>query len=1472
MNDEFQHQTGAPRASSRGHQGSQPSGIPSAMDLPLPEDLQGMLRDGEYVVEAFLGQGGMGAVYKGLQMPLRRPVAIKILQRRHLEDDYHFEDRFRREAYAMASLTHPNVVQVYDCGDAGDSFLFISMELVDGGDLSQAMKGGQVTPSTALQLFIPICEGVQAAHEHGLVHRDIKPANIFLTSDSRPKVADFGLAKRFDAQSTFMTKTGLGMGTPDYAAPEQYEEVADLDHRADIYSLGVMFYQMLTGHLPRGAYKPPSRLVHVDPRLDGVVQKAMQNDRTERYQQVDEMKRDVEHILATWMMPPKPRVVTPGNVPPRTTGRVPTLTGRVPVVTGRVPTLTGRVPTVTGQMPAHATHGPHTSHVPTATGRVHINHGLVPSHLAQVPGHPHPSLAPQGEPIPVLPARGKPGLAILGGLVAAIVLVGGGAWVFFGKDKPVAGASTVAASTQEGVPGESSAVSLPPLPVRPALQTLDLLALTDPAGDRVSAPGFTDKNEWYREGGSLIYRADGKSGKIAPPVALDCRDYELELRVERLSGTGRIHLDVPVKGSRILPLILNDPNRRILNERDASQWPGHAVVTHVTVRIVRGAGGAGDRLVLQDKTNGKVLLDWQGDMARLGRSGEAHPQFPGNLVTSLFVHSDPYAVRLWKLRVFDGAAKVLRTAAEKPALPPSSIVAFGGHRYQAFDGQFDWGLAKAKAEEMGGRLAVIESREEHEALKQAFDERIPAGSGLWIGAGTEAGPGQMRWLTGGKVTFHVWGPGEPNEQIGAVMMIRNPRAAKIVWADFPHHGRGRSVMNRGFIVEWEDDKTVAEAPGNTASGASMASASPAAAVTPPATSVAPQPAPSFAPADARLAQLEAGFKARHETDALKPYAAAMATLNEGYLRALTSARAAAQKSGNLVELTAIDEETARTKSGRPPPPADVEHTPVSLVKLRATYRSAMARHATTRDRAAAPLYDLYVRALDVYIAELTKANNITRAREVQELRGKIAAQKPVLDPPAVAETAPNARPPAGARGKAPEPATGEVTASSSWRQLATWVLSVNGQVVVERDGVRMAVSPTNAKDLPSGKFSVRLVQLMDPAGNARLTDDDLTLLANAPDLEHLDIRDAPEITRLPALRGLRKIERIVLHRCPKVKPELFAELAGKQSLTEVDLYGSLTALEGISALASCSKLTSLNVNATSLNDGSLAEVARIKSLRLLHLGGTPITDEGLLPLASLPSLETLTLDGCAEIRGRTLSSLTQLATLKQLNLRNVRLNTEHIPVIGRFISLELLALDGMAGIDDDALASFSNLPRLRTLMLYGTNVTGTGFATMKRSEELQQLNLGSRAPVTNEGLQAIAAAFPKLAELSLGDGGTWDADGLKALASLDQLKQLFAQGADGCGDKELEVISGFKQLDSLSLPNAQANGASLGRLSSLKLLTALDLSGAATVGDGAIPALGRLRGLRSLQLRGTAITESGVEALKKQLPNASIAR
>jgi predicted Ser/Thr protein kinase len=250
-----------------------------------------------------LGQGGMGAVYKARQPNLDRMVALKILSP-SLAADPAFAERFTREARALARLSHPNIVSVHDFGQAGDLYYFI-MEYVDGVSLRQLERRERLEPAQALAIVPQVCEALQFAHDQGVVHRDIKPENILLDKKGRVKIADFGLAKllgRGPADFT-LTQPQQVMGTVHYMAPEQMEHPAEVDQRADIYSLGVVFYEMLTGELPLGRFAPPSQRVQVDVRLDEVVLKALEKEPERRYQQASQVKTDVEQISGTPQAP-----------------------------------------------------------------------------------------------------------------------------------------------------------------------------------------------------------------------------------------------------------------------------------------------------------------------------------------------------------------------------------------------------------------------------------------------------------------------------------------------------------------------------------------------------------------------------------------------------------------------------------------------------------------------------------------------------------------------------------------------------------------------------------------------------------------------------------------------------------------------------------------------------------------------------------------------------------------------------------------------------------------------------------------------------------------------------------------------------------------------------------------------------------------------------------------------------------------
>jgi predicted Ser/Thr protein kinase len=238
----------------------------------------------------------MGAVYKARQPGLDRTVALKILPP-GLGADPTFAERFTREARSLARLSHPNIVAVYDFGQAGDLYYFV-MEYVDGVSLRQMERKERLEPRQALDVVMQVCEALQFAHDTGIVHRDIKPENILIDTRGRAKIADFGLAKllaRAPADFT-LTRPQQVMGTPAYMAPEQIEHPADVDQRADIYSLGVVFYELLTGELPLGRFQPPSQKVQVDVRLDEVVLKTLAKEPERRYQQAGQVRTAVEQI------------------------------------------------------------------------------------------------------------------------------------------------------------------------------------------------------------------------------------------------------------------------------------------------------------------------------------------------------------------------------------------------------------------------------------------------------------------------------------------------------------------------------------------------------------------------------------------------------------------------------------------------------------------------------------------------------------------------------------------------------------------------------------------------------------------------------------------------------------------------------------------------------------------------------------------------------------------------------------------------------------------------------------------------------------------------------------------------------------------------------------------------------------------------------------------------------------------------
>src|SRR6516162_6436879 len=262
--------------------------------------------DTRYVIKRKLGSGGMADVYLAEDQELGRRVALKLLDDRHASDDQ-FVERFRREAQSAAGLNHPNIVSIFDRGQAEGTY-YIAMEYLDGRTLKELLiRNGPTPPAIAIDYARQILGALAFAHRNGIVHRDIKPHNIIVRQDGRLKVTDFGIARAGTSQ---MTEAGSIVGTAQYLSPEQARG-GEVDPRSDLYSLGVVLYELLTGKTPfdgetpveiamkhlSNTPAPPSKLrPDVPPELDMVVLRALAKNPDDRYQSADEMEADLERV------------------------------------------------------------------------------------------------------------------------------------------------------------------------------------------------------------------------------------------------------------------------------------------------------------------------------------------------------------------------------------------------------------------------------------------------------------------------------------------------------------------------------------------------------------------------------------------------------------------------------------------------------------------------------------------------------------------------------------------------------------------------------------------------------------------------------------------------------------------------------------------------------------------------------------------------------------------------------------------------------------------------------------------------------------------------------------------------------------------------------------------------------------------------------------------------------------------------
>jgi serine/threonine protein kinase len=1222
---------------------------------PTPEHLQEMLP--AYEILGILGQGGMGAVYKGRQKSLDRVVAIKILPPEAGEDDMQFVERFKNEARTMAKMNHPSIVHVYDFGETGEGQLYIVMEFIDGTDVAKMIKSqGKLPEDYALSITAHVCDALGYAHKNGIVHRDIKPANVLINMEGQVKVADFGLAKATDPGQMGLTKTNMAMGTPDFVSPEALMPGVPLDGRADLYAVGVMLYNMLTGTIPRGAFRMPSITLKTDARFDKIIIKAMEMDRENRYQTALDLRRDLDVILTT------PQIKSGGEA---------------------------------------------RSAAPKQS-------------LPQKPEGKGPAPPQQKKEAVQIHRPKKSNATVVYGIAAVVVVIAGALIAFWGgKKAPVAVPAATAAAKPESPRPEtkptgskpksadsnsvSKASEFKPTPktaaALPLTKAVDLLALVDVTKDAV-------KGKWLTRPEGLQAHTDTIDGKLQPDQVLGFNqlapeeyDFEIEFTLK--------------EGNRDVMQVLPSPNGAIFWRMRVPNAGDHTVCgfgpkldgkdiseagrTEAVAKAATFQKGQRHRSLVEVRKgslrallDGEEIVKWSGDFKRF--ASDVRFLLPDARHPGIACFNTITTFHKAELRPPGGVAgatvKPAPSATTMPAVPPPSSAPAGPGWIDLMaiaDPEKDAEIGLWRREGAGLIGNQDEANKDHPLLalpatvtgsyelELEFTRHGPAGTvsvilpldgdrivtAFFQEFSPFAGLADVRGMN----TRNAENPTRVPQRLenGKRYRARVQVTLKDANADinvtlenqplFRYQGpasdlssrRQETSLKKG--VELDIDRPSLESidpvtwhacwlrpleGGRVApvrGGASTGAAGGAVLAMP---AALPTSAP---PADPRLAQLEAGYHARYESDAQKPFLAAVATLNQSYItNGISRARAAAQAKGALAEVTSLDAEKALIEKGGSVPDEDAAGTPDSLKALRGTYRTAFAKLTAERDTKAAPLLDLYAKALDAYIAELTKADKIKQAQEVQALLEKIAKPKP-----AATDTVKPAPVPAPVPAPA-SPAT--KTVEFSWRKAAEFIMSDGmSSCRLAKDGQELVVNAGQV--IPDGTYDIIGIYF-ERFGSP---------LPQPTDAE------------FKVFNGLRTLRQIYVRSAPKLTDDAFSFLADNPDLTSLTLAN------------------------TGVSERLLKHIVGLKNLKTLDIGNArDLTGKGMKDAAYLPVLEKLILGG-TQFNNASAAVLSACQNLQQLNLRSTAVTDagfEHLQSLGRLTSLVISGTK----VTDKAIAAF----------------------------------------------------------------------------------------------------------------------------------------------------------------------------------------
>lgn len=1391
---------------------------------PTPEELGRLLP--QYEIECLLGRGGMGAVYKGVQRTLDRPVAIKILPPDLDDAEGNYAERFKNEAKMMAKMDHPAIVAVFDFGETSEHQLYFVMAFIDGTDVDRMIhEQGRLPAEHALAVTAHVCDALAYAHARGVVHRDIKPANVLINMEGQVKVADFGLAKASEAGAGALTKTGLAMGTPDYVAPEALILGANVDGRADLYAVGVMLYQMLTGVVPRGAWKPASVVVPgLDRRFDDIIDRAMQTDPADRYPSAEELRRDLDVILTTPMVQERGEssVAIPKQVLLASQSR------RAPAK--KLATSAPAAAAVKSSAPAK----PEPSKLPWVIGiAAVVVLGLGGVVMMGKRGGKEKAVTPApiaSRPVtPPAPNKAEPKPAEV-------------------KAAPVTHASTAPVSSAPAPPASPGSSEFPPGQWVKVFTKLEDL----PEGLRKAGVKFDD--------GWFIFPGSSTSERMRidfPDGVRMLKNYAVRVRsrvskaigfhsalVIRRQPSGERHYQFSLHGAYAKTISCN---KRVdqaytplfdvggtlasdgkeytmtfgaIGDRLVGKYADYPVFTTQDSEFSGGggyiSGGHDIRDIEVINLDGlpeaealKLLgVDEKGnDLRQPAALTSATPAAPGSSSPSLPVSKAPapqvspstgkFPPGQW-VKVFtkfedlpedlrkpesgvkfeDGWIRIANSKRATISIPEvltgnysirAKFVRENGDKVNAGISLRDDGIIDFAFDcNPNFQLQKGIARSQFQLINRKPTPLVKVGDVYSMEVGAVANRIIGRFNSGITAIFITSREVDSQAGVARIGSCEDIRDIEVMNLDGLPEAEALRLL--GVDEQGNDLRALAAKEAEAQSAAAKEAAA-----------IAAIP---------ELKELHAQFEKLRAERVEAVFAADRAKLNTGYLGGLDRTIADEKKAGHLDGVLALEAEKKAIAAGQPLP-ADEESTPEALKKLRQIYRDSLAKLETQRVANLKALTDPLGVRLKQLESSLTQQNRIDDAKFVRGYRERL--EQGSSGARARIEATPKE---AGKSARAPA----KEFPPGDDRRAAEWVISVGGSIRIHgSDGLVERVS-----DLPRGKFEISAVYL-EFTSNRRP-------VAQIPDL-------------LP-LVGLKGLKRLNVRNIPTTEAHW-------------EILPSLVSLEGF-----------------------LTESSGVTDAVFGHLAATKVR---MIDLNFEPAL-----------RGEGIEELVEMKSVEKLHFNNNRLSEEGLRQIGRLETLTSLAISNSGNsLRDENLPLLAGLKNLESLIVRRTPLTAEGVAAVKPWNGLTMLGFDMAPGSTAKQVPVLAAAFPKLETLSIEGEPTWDysADDIKALAGFSQLTSLSVTSS-AIDDDALIGVLAVTALESLRFVNCgkvtDAAMVSLGRHNALKLISLEKLPG---VTDAGLQHLAGLRSLVRLELLECPnLTPAAIEAFQKARPDVTVTR